>query len=305
MIKKLEDLIKTAQKQKKMKLAVAVAQDKDVLISVAEAQRMGIIHAVLIGDKKRIIAISDELNIKLTDAEIVDISDISEAAAEAVKMVSEGNADFLMKGSVDTSILLKAVLDKDFGLRTGRLLSHIMVYEISSYHKLLFLTDGGMNIQPDVEAKKTIIKNAIIAAKALGNNEVKVACLAAKEKVSSKMQATVDGADLKHASEEGFFGGGVTVEGPIAFDLAVSNEAAEIKGYKSPIAGETDVILVPTIEVGNGIGKALTYMANAKSAGVIMGAKVPVVLTSRADSSETKLYSIALGSVIAANQINI
>ena len=137
-----------------MKLAVAVAQDKDVLISVAEAQRMGIIHAVLIGDKKRIIAISDELNIKLIDAEIVDISDISEAAAEAVKMVSEGNADFLMKGSVDTSILLKAVLDKDFGLRTGRLLSHIMVYKISSYYKLLFITDGGMNIQPDVEAKK-------------------------------------------------------------------------------------------------------------------------------------------------------
>ncbi|PHS29002.1 MAG: phosphate butyryltransferase [Alkaliphilus sp.] len=305
MIKKLEDLVEKAQKQKKMKLAVAVAQDKDILISVAEAQRMGIIHAILIGDKDKILTISDELNIELDGAEIVDVLDIAEAAAKAVKMVSEGKADFLMKGSVDTSILLKAVLDKEFGLRTGRLLSHIMLYEMSNYHKLLFLTDGGMNIQPDLEAKKTIIKNAIIAAKALGNPEVKIACLAAKEKVSKKMQATVDGAELKQAAQEGLFGVGVTVEGPIAFDLAVSKAAAEIKGYTSPVVGETDIILVPTIEVGNGIGKALTYMASAKSAGVIMGAKVPVVLTSRADSSETKLYSIALGSVITANQRNI
>jgi phosphate butyryltransferase len=303
MIKKLEDLVEKAQKQKKMKLAVAVAQDKDILISVAEAQRMGIIHAILIGDKDKILTISDELNIELDGAEIVDVLDIAEAAAKAVKMVSEGKADFLMKGSVDTSILLKAVLDKEFGLRTGRLLSHIMLYEMSNYHKLLFLTDGGMNIQPDLEAKKTIIKNAIIAAKALGNPEVKIACLAAKEKVSKKMQATVDGAELKQAAQEGLFGVGVTVEGPIAFDLAKA--AAEIKGYTSPVVGETDIILVPTIEVGNGIGKALTYMASAKSAGVIMGAKVPVVLTSRADSSETKLYSIALGSVITANQRNI
>ncbi|MGV8154427.1 MAG: bifunctional enoyl-CoA hydratase/phosphate acetyltransferase [Alkaliphilus sp.] len=305
MIKKLDDLVKAAQKQTKMKLAVAVAQDKDVLVSVVEAQRMGIVHAILVGDKERIHAISDEFNIELGGAEIIDISDITEAASKAVKMVSEGKVDFLMKGSVDTAVLLKAVLDKDFGLRTGRLLSHIMLYETNSYHKLLLLTDGGMNIQPDLEAKKTIIENAVIASKALGNSEIKIACLAAKEKVSSKMQATVDGAKLKHLSEEGFFGVGAVVEGPIAFDLAISKEAAEIKGYVSPVVGETDIILVPTIEVGNGIGKALTYLANAKSAGVIMGAKVPVVLTSRADSSETKLYSIALGSVIAANQTNI
>ncbi|MCD5414766.1 MAG: bifunctional enoyl-CoA hydratase/phosphate acetyltransferase [Clostridiales bacterium] len=301
MINKLDNLVEAAQKQTKMKLAVAVAQDKDILISVSEAQGLGIIDAILIGNKEEILDIADEFKIKLGDTKIIEILNTAEATKQAVKMVSEGEADFLMKGKVDTSILLKAVLDKDFGLRTGRLLSHIMVYEMNSYHKLLFLTDGGMNIQPAIENKKAIIKNAIIAAQGLGNKEIKIACLAAKEKVSSKMQATVDGAELKRLSEENYFGDGVIVEGPIAFDLAISKEAAKIKAYTSPVVGETDIILVPTIEVGNGVGKALTYMAGAKSAGVIMGAKAPVVLTSRADSSETKLYSIALGSVIAAN----
>jgi phosphate butyryltransferase len=165
----------------------------------------------------------------------------------------------------------------------------------------LLLTDGGMNIAPDYEQKEKILKNSIQAAKSLGIKTVKVACLAAKEKVNPKMQTTVDADLLQKACEDGKFGENVIVEGPLAFDLAVSKEASEIKGFKSKISGDADILVVPTIEVGNGIGKAFTYMTNSKSAGIIMGAKAPIVLVSRADSHESKLYSIAYGALIAKN----
>lgn len=300
MIRTLEDIVKTAQEQPKMKLAVAAAQDSDVLQAVVEAKARGIVDAILIGNEEEIRKIETENNLDLSTFTIINIPDLMESALEAVKLVSTGEADFVMKGLLDTAILLKAVLDKEIGLRTENLLSHVMVYEVPTYHKLLFLTDGGMNIAPSFEEKKSILTNAIVAARAMNNREVKVACLAAKEKVSDKMQATIDGDKLKQLSGEGYFGENVLVEGPIAFDLAISKNAAEIKKFRSPVAGETDILLVPTIEVGNGIGKALSYLANAKSAGIIMGAKAPVVLVSRADDAETKLYSIALGSVIAA-----
>ncbi|MBM7616390.1 bifunctional enoyl-CoA hydratase/phosphate acetyltransferase [Alkaliphilus hydrothermalis] len=302
MIKNLAQLVKVAQEQNKMRLVVAAAQDDDVLKAVAEAKKMNIIEGILIGDEEKIQQIAKEIGMDLNQYRVINKPDLMESALEAVKLVSQGEADFVMKGLLDTSILLKAVLNKEVGLRTENLLSHVMVYEADLYHKLLYLTDGGMNIEPSLEEKKGILKNAIVAAKALGVTEVKVSCLAAKEKVNEKMPSTVDGAELKKLANEGFFGDGVIVEGPIAFDLAVSKEAAAVKGYNSPVVGETDIMLMPTIEVGNGIGKAMTYMANAKSAGVIMGAKAPVVLVSRADTAETKLYSIALGSVIAANQ---
>lgn len=302
MMKTLEDLVKIAQEQAKMKLAVAAAQDSDVLKAVVEARNRGIIEAILIGDEEEIRRIADKEKLDLDEINIINVPDLNEAALEAVKMVSNGKADFVMKGLLDTSILLKAVLDKEVGLRTENLLSHVMVYEVPKYHKLLFLTDGGMNIAPTLEEKKGILENAVKAAKALNNTEVKVACITAKEKISEKMPATIDGDQLKKLGQEGYFGDNVIVEGPIAFDLAISKNAAEIKKFSSPVAGEADVLLVPTIEVGNGIGKALSYLADAKSAGVIMGAKAPVVLVSRADDAESKLYSIALGSVIAASK---
>ncbi len=302
MINKLEQLIKQAQQNKKMRLAVAAAQDKDVLKAVYEAYKLNIVDVILVGDEPKIKEIGKSLDMKLDLFEIIHKEDLMEAALETVKLVSTGVADFLMKGIIDTSILLKAVLNKEVGLRTNNLLSHVMVYDVPAYHKLLLLTDGGMNIEPNLEAKKGILDNAILTAKALGNKDIKVASLSAKEKVNEKMPSTVDGAKLKEMALEGSFGEGVYVEGPIAFDLAVSKEAAATKGFESLVCGETDILLVPTIEVGNGIGKTLTYMANGKSAGIIMGAKAPVVLVSRADSAETKLYSIALGSVIAANK---
>lgn len=300
MIKNLEDVLKKAQGQKIMKLAVAAAQDDDVMEAVYDAYKAKIVDPILIGDLERIEVIAKDLGMDLSKFKVIDKPDIEEAAIEAARLVSIGEADFLMKGILDTSILLKAVLKKEFGLRTDNLVSHILVYEIPTYHKLLTVTDGGMNIAPSLEEKASILQNAVDALRVLGNEEIKVACIAAKEKVSDKMQATIDGAELKKFGEQGRFGPGVIVEGPIAFDLAVSKEAAKIKNYKSDVSGDADILLVPAIEVGNGIGKSLTYMANAKSAGLILGAKVPVVLTSRADSAETKLFSIALGSLISA-----
>ncbi|WP_430883490.1 bifunctional enoyl-CoA hydratase/phosphate acetyltransferase [Fusibacter sp. JL216-2] len=302
MIKNFADLLNAAKNQQTMKLAVAAAQDEDVLVAVCKAAEQGLIDPVLVGDIEKVKALAAKNSLNIEDYELVEAVELEEAAKISVKLVSDGHADFLMKGLIDTAILLKAVLDKEIGLRTDSQLSHVMVYEVESYHKLIYLTDGGMNITPDLEAKGKIVKNAVQVVKAMGAEPVKVACLAAKEKVNPKMPATVDADALQKMGENGDFGSGVLVEGPLAFDLAVSKEAARIKGFDSDVAGDADVLMVPTIEMGNGIGKAMTYMAKADSAGIIMGAKVPVVLTSRADSAQVKLNSIALGSVIAAHK---
>lgn len=300
MIKKLDDIFNELKlRNTKAVLSVAAAHDEEVLLAVKDACEMGIIKAILVGDEEKIKLIAKNIKFDLKDTEVINEKDLKLCAEKAVKLVSSGKADYVMKGLLDTSIILKEVLNKEYGLRTDSLLSHVMIYEVASYDKLLILTDGGMNIEPDVSQKKKIADNAIKAAKSLGINTVKVACLAAKEKVNPKMQATVDASELKSMYEKGMFGKGVVVEGPMAFDLAVSKDACRIKGYESEICGDADILLVPNIETGNGIGKSLTYMANAKSAGIIMGAKSPVVLVSRADTHESKLYSIAYGAIVA------
>lgn len=301
MIKKLNDLMEVAKKGKTMKLVIAAAQDEDVLGAVCKAAEDGLIIPILVGDQQEIIKLAERDGLNISNYEIINVIDLTEAAKTSVKLVSDGKADFLMKGLIDTSILLKAVLDKEIGLRTDRLLSHVMVYETPNYHKLIYLTDGGMNIEPSYEEKVKITENAIDVCRALGNKTIKVAAIAAKEKVNEKMPTTVDARKLQEHAQTGAFGTDVIVEGPLALDLAISEESAVIKKFKSDIAGDTDILLVPTIEVGNGIGKTLTYLAKAESAGIIMGAKVPVVLVSRADSYLAKLYSIALGSVVASS----
>lgn len=301
MINKLDDMLKKLKGDKRVTLSVAAAHDEEVLLAIKSAVEMEIITPILIGEENKIREISKEINFDLSKFKIINKGTIEECAETAVKLVSSGEADFAMKGLLDTSVILKAVLNKEWGLRTDSLLSHVMVYEVPSYDKLLVTTDGGMNIEPDYDQKVKILKNAIEATKPLGLKHIKVACLAAKEKVNPKMQATVDARALQEAGERGEFGKDVTVEGPLAFDLAVSKEAAKVKGFKSKVSGETDIMLMPTIEVGNGIGKALTYFAGAKSAGIIMGAKAPIVLVSRADSHESKLYSIAYGALIAGH----
>ncbi|MBS4535300.1 bifunctional enoyl-CoA hydratase/phosphate acetyltransferase [Clostridium sp. D2Q-14] len=298
MMNSLKDIVEESQRQKTKILAVAASEDKEVLKSVVTAAELNIIQPILIGDIFETKRIAVEIGLNIEGYEKVNTKDLKESAKIAVKLVSEGKADFVMKGLIDTSILLKEVLNKDYGLRTDSLLSHVMFYEIPTYHKLLVITDGGMNITPSINEKVSIIENAVQAFDNLGYKKINVACLAAKEKVNPKMSATIDAEEIKKMWEKKNIQN-VIVEGPLALDLAVSKESAKIKGFNSSIAGETDVLLVPNIEMGNGIGKSLTYFANAKSAGVIMGAKAPIILVSRADDQQTKLNSIALGSVIA------
>lgn len=299
-MKHLSELLDLAKEQETMSLAVAAAEDAHVLHAVSEAAKASLINPILVGDVEKIKAIAAENSYDISSFKLVEGSSFEDSAEKAVKLVSSGEADFIMKGLCDTAIILRAVLNKDWGLRTGNLISHVMLYEVPSYHKLFILSDGGMNIAPDLEQKQQIIENAVTVSKSFGNEQVKVACLAAKEKVNEKMQATVDAAELQKRCEQGVFEDGVIVEGPMALDLAFSKEAAVIKKYESKISGDIDVLLFPNIEMGNGVGKALSYLANGSSAGVVMGASVPIVLVSRADDYETKLKSIALGSVIAA-----
>ena len=299
LIEKLDDLLMFKGKGL-MKLVVVASHDEEVLAAVVEASKLGIAEAILIGDVKKTEEIAREKGLDISSYAKFDEKDLDKAAELGVKMVSNGEADFIMKGLVDTGTLLKAILNKEWGLRTESLLSHVMLYEIENYSKLIYLTDGGMNLAPDLDAKVKIIENAGIVARALGKETINVACLAAKEKVDPKMIATVDAGELKSKYEDGKFSKGIIVDGPMALDLAISKSSAEIKGYESIVAGDADILLVPNIEMGNGIGKSITYFAAGKSAGIIMGAKTPIVLVSRADDHGTKLYSIALGSVIAA-----
>lgn len=297
-ISSLEELL-TIKYDKKMRLVVVGSHDEEVLEAVWEARRAEIIEPILIGDKEKTKNIAKSEGIDIEKWEVIDEKKLKKAASIGVKLVGENAADFIMKGIIDTGTLMKEVLNKEYGLRTGRLLSHVMLYEVPTYHKLLYLTDGGMNLNPNIEQKENIIENSIEVAKALGNKTVKIGCLAAKEKLDPNMVATIDAQKLKEKSKEGHFGKEVIVDGPMALDLAISKKAAKVKGFNSQVSGDVDVLLVPNIEMGNGIGKSITYFAGGKSAGVIMGAKVPIVLVSRADSHEAKLYSIALGSLIS------
>ena len=281
------------------KLAVAVAQDAEVLLAVEGARKLGIATAILVGDEPEIRAIAAKLDICLDDYAIVHEADKVEACRKAVKLVLDKEADVVMKGLVDTSIILKAVLDKEIGLRQSPVLSHVAVFEVPGYDRLFYLTDAAMNIAPDAETKKHILRNAVKVAHALGNENPIACCLCAVEKVNPKMQATLDAAALVEANKAGEIEG-CTVIGPLALDNAISVEAAHHKGITDPNAGKADILLVPAIEVGNVFYKSMVFMARAKNAGVIVGAKAPVVLTSRADSDETKLNSIALALQIAA-----
>ena len=300
MIENFKELLEAAKSQKRMKIVVAAAQDEDVIKAVSQAKGMGIAEPVLVGDKAKIICILNELGISSNEFEIIDEPDMIQSARKSAELVRNGKGNFLMKGLLQTADIMRAVLDKEIGLRTDNLISHVMVYEVPSYKKLLYTTDGGMNVAPDLEQKVQILENAIKICKAMKMDKIYVSCLAGAETVNPKIPATVDAkaiADMKDKWEPL----GVYVQGPVALDLAISSEACEHKGYRAEGAGIADILLAPYYEVGNVLGKSLTYFADAKSAGIVMGAKVPIILTSRADSAESKLLSIALGSVAANN----
>ncbi|MFW5795715.1 MAG: bifunctional enoyl-CoA hydratase/phosphate acetyltransferase [Alkalispirochaeta sp.] len=279
-------------------LAVAAAEEADVLRAVLDAAAAEIVHPILVGNEVEIRRIVEVENLDLTGAEIKNVENPGDAARTAVAAVAAGDAAMLMKGLVDTAVLLKAVLDRETGLRAGSVLSHFALFEIDGYPRPLGVTDAAMNIAPDLPTKKVILENAVAFMHRLGYAEPAVAVLAAKEKVNEKMPATVDAAALAEMARTGEITG-CRVDGPFALDNAVSPEAARIKGIDSPVAGYADILLVPQIESGNILYKALAFLAPSRNAGVIVGAKAPIVLTSRADSERAKRLSIALAAYAA------
>ena len=296
-ITSFDQLISTVKNKKRKRLAIASAEGEEIIEAVKKAVEEGIISPVLIGDQDKIEQLCQKKKLALDEVEIVNVPDSKLTSKMAVQMVKEKKAEMLMKGKVDTSTLLKAVLDKESGLRTGTLLSHVAVVEVKSYPKLMLVTDGGMNIKPDIKQKADIIRNAVDVAKKLGIEKPKVACLSAVELVNPDMPETVDAAGLVKMAERGDIKDAI-IDGPIAFDVAINVESARMKGIDSPVAGETDIFLVPDIASGNIFVKSLIYLAGAKVGGVVVGAGAPIVLLSRSDSAEMKLYSMALGAAI-------
>ncbi len=277
------------------RLAVAAAAEAEVLHAVVEARERGIVVPCLVADRERLDACAREEGIDLSGIEIVHETDDDRAALRAVQIVSSGEADMLMKGLVDTSVLLSAVLDRENGLRAESVLSHVAVFETARYPRPLGITDAAMNIAPGADTKCAIVRNAVSLFHALGYPEPRVAMLAAKEKVSERMAATTDAARVVEAHRRGEIPGCI-VDGPLALDNAISHEAARTKGIESPVAGAADILVVPQIESGNVLYKALAFLTESRHAGVIVGARAPIVLTSRADSHRAKLDSIALAA---------
>lgn len=281
------------------RMAVAAAGDEHTIEAVLHARAEGIVRPILVGDKTLIDAALEHFGQTLPPEDIYDVPDIAEAAKFAVSLVREGKADLLMKGKLDTSVLLRPVVNKETGLGKGGVMSHFTAFQIPNYHKLLVAVDGGMVPYPTLEQKKAIIDNTVGALRAMGYDEVKVGVLACIEKVNPKMPETVEADLLKQMNRRGEITG-CCVEGPISYDCAMSREIADFKGYDSPVAGDADVLVAPNIHAGNIMGKMLTVTAGAKMAGFIVGAKCPIVMTSRGSSPEEKYLSIVLATAAAA-----
>lgn len=299
MSKTFSDLIAKVGECGMKKVAVAVAQDSAVLEAVKAAKERKIADAILVGDEAKIKEIAAELNIDLSDFEIINVEDVTEAALTAVKLVHEGKADMYMKGLIDTKGFLKSVLDKEVGLRTGKPLSHVCVFDVEGIDHLLFLTDVAFIPYPTLEDKVNIIHNTLEITKACGIENPKVAPLAAVEVVNPKMPVTVEAAELAQMNKDGKIPGCI-VDGPLSLDLAIDPEAAKHKGATDrAIQGDADVLLFPDIHAGNLVYKAMVHTANVINGNVLTGTKAPVILTSRSDSMEVKVNSLALGAIIA------
>jgi len=296
-IKTFDDFLSTARKSGRRKVAVAAAHDEHVLHSVNEAYKLGLVNAVLVGDKEKILKLSDEIGLDVLKFDIIKELDDLKSAKIAVDIAASGEANILMKGRIMTGDFLKIVLDKGVGLRTNRVLSHVSVFETNNYHKLLLLSDAALNIAPDLSRKADIIQNAVYVANSMGIEKPKVAVLAAIETVNPEMQCTLDAAVLSKMVERGQIKNCI-IDGPLAMDNAINLEAARHKGIKSEVAGDADILIVPDIESGNILHKTLVFMLKAKSCAVITGARVPLVVTSRAEDYVAKLNSIALASII-------
>ncbi len=278
--------------------SVAWPCEATALAGALDAGRQGLIRPILVGPSAAMQAIASDNKLDLSGAEIVEVADSHGAAARAVALVREGKAELLMKGSLHSDEVLGAVVARETGLRTGRRLSHVFLMDVPTYHKVLIITDAAINIAPALEDKADIAQNAIDLARTFGVERPKVAILAAVETVTTKMPATIDAAALCKMAERGQITGGI-LDGPLAFDNAISRDAAKMKKIDSEVAGDPDILLAPDLEAGNMMAKMLSFLANADSAGLVLGARVPVILTSRADSVRSRIASCAVGVLSA------
>jgi len=296
---KYERLLERCRSLEPVPTAVAHPCEKSALAGAIEAGELGLIRPILAGPMSKIQEVAQAANLNLNGIQIIDTPHSHGSAAKAVELVRQGQAELLMKGSLHTDELLGAVVARDTGLRTGRRISHVFIMDIPTYHKVLIVTDGAINIAPVLEDKVDICQNAIDLMISLGFQAPKVAILAAVETVNSKMQATLDAAALCKMAERGQITGGL-LDGPLAFDNAISSEAAAIKGIRSQVAGDPDILLTPDLEAGNILAKQLSFLAKADSAGMVLGARVPIILTSRSDSVRSRIASCAV-AVLAAH----
>jgi len=293
------DLTEAVKNSERKTVAVAGAHDEHALEAVLKASDRGLIDYILVGIADKILEIGKKSGHQIPVDKIIEENDPDRMAFKAVELIRENKGHFLMKGKMETAVIMKAVVNKETGIGTGGIMSHVAILEVPGYHKLLAITDGGMILSPDLEQKKAILKNAVDLFHRLGYDCPKVGVMAAVEVINPKMKETLDGAELKRlALEENLFGN-CLVEGPISLDLAVSIESAKIKEYKSPVAGDADILLMPDIAAGNLTVKALYCIGGAKMAGCILGAKVPVVLSSRGASLEEKFISLLLSAALA------
>lgn len=296
-LESMDTILNIAKSKTARRLAVAAAADEHALDAVQEASGNGIITPIFTGDKIKIIEIAKSLGFDISGMEIIDEPDPVKASTVAVSLIREGKADILMKGLVGTADFLKCVLDRDNGIGRGVTMSHAALLESPAYHKLLCITDCGMIVLPDFKEKVGIIKNAVEIYKKLRADKPKVAVLAAVEVINEKMDATVHAAMLSAMNRRGQIKDCI-IDGPLAFDNLISKDACTYKGIETEVGGDTDIVLCPNIETGNTLYKALTYLGNATTASIMLGAKVPVVLTSRSDSNRSKLMSIALAAAM-------
>jgi len=295
---KYEQLLARCKSLEAIPTAVAHPCDVTALSGAVDAARQGLIVPILVGPRAKIESIAQSAGISLNNIQVIDVPHSQAAATQAVALLREGKAELLMKGSLHTDELMAAVVSRDGGLRTARRISHVFVMDIPTYHKVLMVTDGAINIAPTLEDKVDICQNAIDLATSLGLERPKVAVLAAVETVTSKMPATIDAAALCKMAERGQITGAL-VDGPLAFDNAISKQAAQTKGIRSEVAGDPDILLAPDLEAGNILAKQLTFLANADSAGLVLGARVPIILTSRADSVRSRIASCAVAMLAA------
>ena len=295
---KYEQLLLRCSSLEPIPTAVAHPCDETSLSGAVEAAQKGLIVPILVGPRVKILSTADSAGLDVRSIQIVDAPHSHASATKAVELLREAKAEILMKGSLHTDELMAAVVSRDGGLRTARRISHAFVMDVPTYHKVLIVTDGAINIAPTLEDKVDICQNAVDLAVSLGCEWPKVAILAAVETVTSKMPATIDAAALCKMAERGQIKG-ATLEGPLAFDNAISKQAAKTKGIISDVAGDPDILLAPDLEAGNILAKQLTFLANADSAGLVLGARVPIILTSRADSVRSRIASCGVGMLAA------